>query len=90
MCVLSVPREPRGVPEPTYHPPLPNLCREGTTLEERTGGPGSLRVLRNHQDCARGHADGLEPEHLIPREPGIPTLYAGANYDPPASSPTGC
>lgn len=89
-CVLSVPREPRGVPQPTNHPPVSNLCREGATLEEWAGGPGSLCFLGNHQDCACGHANRLEPEHLISGEPGIPALYPGPDYDPLASPPTGC
>lgn len=76
--------------ESTYHPPVSNLCREGATLEEWAGGPGGLRILRNHQDCARGHAEGLEPEHLIPGEPGIPVLHPGPNCDASASLSADC
>lgn len=78
------------MPKPTHHPSLPNLCREGATLEEWAGGPGSLCFLRNDEDCSCGHADRLEPEHLVPGELGIPALYPGPNYEPPASLSTGC
>lgn len=71
-CYFS-PCRIRGVPKPFCCPSISYLCRKEPAVEGWSGHPACLCVHGGHQDHPHRPPAGLEPEHLLSGEPGLPT-----------------